>query len=82
MKGEEEVCDALRIGGGAEDFLFVVTEFGDPVRDVRGAVGEIAVLDPEFGADYDLRYLRSDLLARVVGRAEAAGERNADCAGI
>lgn len=43
MEGEEIIGDALCIGRGAEDFLFVVAEFADPVGDVGGAVGKVAL---------------------------------------
>ena len=54
MQRKEVIGNALCIGGRAEDFFAVGTQRLEPRRDVRGAIGELALADSQFCADHHL----------------------------
>jgi len=68
MQRKEVIGDALRIGGGAEDFFAVGAQRLEPRRDVRGAIGELAVADSQFCADHHLGNFGAQLLTGIIGR--------------
>jgi hypothetical protein len=66
VKGEEIVGDALRLGGGAEDFFSVGMQHLQPGLDMGGTVSKSAVGNPKFRAYHELRDLGPKFFPRIV----------------
>jgi len=67
MQRKEVVGDALCVGGRAEDFFAVRAQRLEPRGDVRGAIGELALADPQLCANHHLGNFRAEFLTGIIG---------------
>ena len=67
MQRKEVIGDALCIGGRAEDFFPVGTQRLEPRRNLRGAIGELALANSQLRADHHLGNFGAQLLTGIIG---------------
>jgi len=67
MQRKQVVSDALCVGGRAEDFFPIRAQRLEPRRDVRGAIGELALGDSQLRAYHHLGNFRAEFLTGIIG---------------
>src|ERR1700733_5995566 len=69
MKTQKHVGDLLGVGGGAENFAFVVLQWLDPVSDVAGVLGNVG-WDSQFRRDEGRCQFGTQFFYRVTRRTK------------